>query len=230
LTRRAPPRPKLLAAEELPRHPRQRRSLDKRTRLKEAALQLFGEQGYEKTSVDLIARRAGLAVGGFYQHFRSKRQLLVTLMDELVDHLSRLELRPSGARDPRSALHNLLSAAFDRDLRYLGAYRAWEEAVLSDPDLGRRQRALHEWTTGRVETVFAALQRLPGARPNVDVAGLARTMDMFFWSLLARAVRMPKAEIAESIDTATHLIYHALFVDRTGRRRRRRTARATEPA
>jgi AcrR family transcriptional regulator len=211
-------RPTLLAAQELPRHPRQQRSRDKRARLKEAALQLFGEQGYERTSVDQIARCAGLAVGGFYQHFRSKRQLLVTLMDELVDHLSRLELRPSTGRDPRAALHGLLSAAFDRDLSYLGAYRAWEEAVLSDPELARKHEALHTWTTGRVKALFVALQRLPGTRPDADVAALARAMDMFFWSLLARAVRMPRPEIAESIETATHLIYHALFVDRGGRR------------
>jgi len=215
VTRVARHRPRLLDLEELPRDPRQRRSADKRARLKDAALQLFGEQGFENTSVDQIARRAGLAVGGFYQHFRSKRQLLVTLMDELVEHLSRLELRPSIGRDPRRALHDLLAAAFDRDLRYLGAYRAWEEAVLSDPELGRKNDTLHSWTTGRVESVFSALQRQPGARPQVGVSALARAMDNFFWSLLARAVRMTKAEIAESVDTATHLIYHALFTDGT---------------
>jgi len=145
--------------------------------------------------------------------------LLLTLMDELVEHLSRLDLQPTGARDARTALHELLSAAFARDLRYLGAYRAWEEAVLSDPALARQHKALHAWTTGRVMTVFLALQQRPGARPAVDVAALARAMDTFFWSLLARAVRMSQAELMQSIDAATHLIYHALFTDRPGTRR-----------
>jgi AcrR family transcriptional regulator len=216
MTRQGRPRPRLLRAAERPPHPRQRRSLEKRERLKDAALRLFGERGYEKTSVEEIARRAGLAVGGFYQHFRSKRQLLIALMDELVERLSRLELRVSTAGHPRAAVHALISAAFDRDLRYLGAYRAWEEAVLSDRELATRHRALHAWTTGRVTSVFAALQRLPGARPGVDIAPLARAMDTFFWSLLARAVRMPKEELTESIGAATDLIYHALFADPAG--------------
>jgi hypothetical protein len=38
-------------------------------------------------------------------------------------------------------------------------------------------------------------------------------MDSFFWNLLAQAVRLPKVELDQSIDAATHLIYHALFTD-----------------
>jgi hypothetical protein len=47
----------------------------------------------------------------------------------------------------------------------------------------------------------------------VDIPGLARAMGSFFWSLLAQAVLLPKAELNREIDSATHLIYHALFSD-----------------
>jgi AcrR family transcriptional regulator len=119
-------RPNLLAGEDLPAEPSQERSREKRARLKAAALALFGEKGYEGASVEEIARRADLAVGGFYQHFRSKRQLLLALMDELLDHLSRLDLRPKGPADIRAGLRAFLSRAFATDLRFLGAYRAWQ--------------------------------------------------------------------------------------------------------
>ena len=206
-------RPKLLAGEDLPPEPRQKRSLEKRARLKAAGLVLFGEKGYESTSIDEVARRAKLAVGSFYQHFRSKRQLLLALMDELLEKLSRLDFHPRTGADVRAVVHELLARAFSHDLRYLGAYRAWQEAVLSDPELARKQVEIHVWTTGRVTTVFQLLQQLPGARPGVDVSGLARVMDSFFWSLLAQAVRMPEVELNQWIDSATHLIYHAMFTD-----------------
>jgi AcrR family transcriptional regulator len=206
-------RPNLLAAERVPSEPRQKRSLEKRERLKAAALSLFGEKGYEKTSINAIARRAKLAVGGFYQHFRSKRQLLLALMDELLEKLSELSLEPAAVTDVRAVIHDLLSRAFSHDLRYLGAYRAWQEAVLSDPDLAQKQVEIHDWTTTRVVRVFQLLQRLPGARRGVDLPGLARAMDSFFWSLLAQAVRMPKGELNRRIEASTHLIYHALFTD-----------------
>jgi AcrR family transcriptional regulator len=206
-------RPNLLTGEDLPPEPRQKRSLEKREKLKQAGLALFGEKGYESTSIEDITQRAHLAVGGFYQHFKSKRQLLLVLMDELLEKLSALDFRPQGMTDVRAGIRALLSRAFAHDLRYLGAYRAWQEAVLSDPGLARKQTKIHAWTTTRVMTVFQLLQKLPRARPGVDIPSLARAMDLFFWSLLGRALLLSKAELDQSIDSAAHLIYHALFKD-----------------
>ena len=206
-------RPSLLAGEDLLSEPRQARSLEKRERLQEAGLALFGERGYERTSVEAIAQRANLAVGSFYQHYRSKRQLLLALMDELLDKLSQLEFQPGAAADTRSVVSALLSRAFAHDLRYLGAYRAWQEAALTDAGLARKQKQIHAWTTARVTAVFEMLAELPGARKGLDLRGLARAMDSLFWSMLAQAVRMPKAELDRWVTSSTHLIYHALFKD-----------------
>ena len=38
-------------------------------------------------------------------------------------------------------------------------------------------------------------------------------MDSFFWNLLAEATRLPERELAQWIDAASHLVYHALFRD-----------------
>jgi TetR/AcrR family transcriptional regulator, mexJK operon transcriptional repressor len=206
-------RPNLLAGEKLLPVPRQKRSIQKRECLKSAGLMLFGEKGYENTSISDVARRANLAVGTFYQHFNSKRQLLLTLMDDLLEKLSRLSLSPAPSTDKRTLIHGLLSSAFAHDLQYLGAYRAWQEAVLSDAKLARKQIEINGWTTSRVVAVFERLQELPGARKGVDIFGLARAMDSFFWSLLAQAVRMPKVELDRWIASSTHLIYHAMFTD-----------------
>ena len=123
-------RPNLLKFEQLPPEPRQRRSQEKRKRLKDAALQLFRSRGYERTSVEQITKRANLATGSFYQHYRSKQQLLLALMDELLAAMGQLSLRPNYSGDVRASLRELLARGFANDLRYLGAYRAWEEAVL----------------------------------------------------------------------------------------------------
>jgi AcrR family transcriptional regulator len=203
----------LLAREDLPQAPLQKRSLAKRARLKAAALDRFGRRGYQATSVGDITRQAHLAVGSFYQHFRSKHQLLLVLMDDLLDGLSRLDLSPKLTSDIRAGLRAFLSRAFSADLEYLGAYRAWQEAMLSDPDLARKQKQIQAWTTARVNSVFERLQQLPGARPEADIPGLARAMDSFFWNLLGQAARLPKVEFNQWIDAATHLIYHALFTD-----------------
>jgi AcrR family transcriptional regulator len=214
-----PSRPALLAGEDLPPQPRQERSRAKRARLKASGLALFGEKGYAATSIEDIAERAGLAVGSVYQHFRSKRQLLLALMDELLEKLERLDLRPKAPGDIRAGLRAFLARAFAADAAYLGAYRAWQEATLSDAALARKEERIRAWTTARLTAAFALLQKLPGARRPVDVPGLARLMDTFFWNLLGQAVRLPEAELATSVDASAHVLYHALFVDRPTRPR-----------
>ena len=63
----------------------------------------------------------------------------------------------------------------------------------------------------RVTLAFSLLQQLPGARPAVDIAALARVMDSFFWNLLGEAARMDASRLEQAIGSSAHLIYHALF-------------------
>ncbi len=206
-------RPNLLKREQLRPEPRQKRSQEKRQRLKEAALHIFRSRGFERTSIEQIAKRANLATGSFYQHYGSKRQLLLALMDELLAAMAQLSLRPNYTGDVRASLRDLLARGFSNDLRYLGAYRAWEEALLSDPQMAHSQMKIREWTTSRVAALLTTLQQWPGARPDVDLPVLARVVDTLFWSLLAQAVFLTRVELNAWIDAATHLIYHALFFD-----------------
>jgi len=46
-----------------------------RTAIEDAAVELFMEHGYHATSMRQIAERAGLALGGIYNHFASKEEL-----------------------------------------------------------------------------------------------------------------------------------------------------------
>ena len=48
----------------------------------EAAYLLFLEQGFHATSMRQIAKRAGLALGGIYNHFESKEQIFETVLLE----------------------------------------------------------------------------------------------------------------------------------------------------
>ncbi len=78
--------------------PSQRRSRLKREALLRATLELFERNGYEATAIGAIARRAEIAVGGFYQYFRSKRQLLLVLMNELLQKLEQARHAAPGRR------------------------------------------------------------------------------------------------------------------------------------
>lgn len=57
------------------RIPQQKRSIDRKEKVVEAAYQLFCDQGYYETSIPEIARHAGVAVGSVYAYFRDKEDL-----------------------------------------------------------------------------------------------------------------------------------------------------------
>jgi AcrR family transcriptional regulator len=55
-----------------------------RTRLADAAFALFDERGYEQTTVDDIAERAGVGRTTFFRHYRSKEDVIFPDHDRLL--------------------------------------------------------------------------------------------------------------------------------------------------
>jgi AcrR family transcriptional regulator len=55
-----------------------------RDRLITAGRQLFGERGYEGTSIEAILESAGVARGALYHHFPTKEALFDAVLDRLV--------------------------------------------------------------------------------------------------------------------------------------------------
>jgi len=60
---------------------------DARGRLAQAAFALYGERGFEQTTVAEIAERAGLTERTFFRHFADKREVLFAGADALRDLL-----------------------------------------------------------------------------------------------------------------------------------------------
>jgi AcrR family transcriptional regulator len=186
--------------------PSQRRSRMRRDALLRAALELFARDGFEAAAIGAIADRAGVAVGGFYQHFRSKRQLLIVLMNELLQKLEAVDMQPAGD-SLRAAIESVMRAGLATDLAYAGAYRAWREAMLSDRELAALDAKIRQWTTARLRAVFVQILALPNARRDIDGALFAALMDRLFWDLLgSRLVSRPG-----TIETLAHIIEHSLL-------------------
>ncbi|MES4889172.1 helix-turn-helix domain-containing protein [Streptomyces sp. NPDC096012] len=55
-----------------------------RQRIQDVALELFAEQGYEKTSLREIAERLDVTKAALYYHFKTKEEILVSLFEDLT--------------------------------------------------------------------------------------------------------------------------------------------------
>ena len=58
---------------------------NQRERILLATAELVAERGYQKTTIELIAKTARVALTTFYEHFASKEECLLAAIDESVD-------------------------------------------------------------------------------------------------------------------------------------------------
>jgi AcrR family transcriptional regulator len=98
-----------------------------RDRLAEAAFDLFGERGYEQTSIDDITERAGLGRTTFFRHYRSKEDVIFPDHDRLLEQI--------GERLQTSSDGTALVAVSD-------AVRLVLRHYIAEGDLARRRYAI----------------------------------------------------------------------------------------
>ena len=88
----------------------------------EAALAVFRENGYERTSVRAIAERADISISSLYAHIKGKQELFLELAAPVHEHArADMESRSSASDAPiRDKLRRAIvrgASAFDDTLR-----------------------------------------------------------------------------------------------------------------
>ena len=113
---------------------------DARGRLIEAALDLFGERGYDGTTVAEIAERAGLTKRTFFRHFADKREVLFAGASELEELMTAaVDEAPESAAplDAVAAGLDAIAAMFEGR----GEFSARRQRVIAaHPELQERER------------------------------------------------------------------------------------------
>src|ERR1700761_6608090 len=84
---------------------------DAARRLREAAMELFGERGYEQTTVAEIAERAGVTERTFFRYFSDKREVLFAGGESLKEFLLAKLVELDGELEPMAAVVEALRQA-----------------------------------------------------------------------------------------------------------------------
>ena len=103
---------------------------DSRGRLEQAALALYGERGFENTTVAEIAERAGLTERTFFRHFADKREVLFGGADMLQELLVSTVAGAPEATAPIDAVVAAIEAA-GTVLQERRAYARQRQAVIA---------------------------------------------------------------------------------------------------
>jgi AcrR family transcriptional regulator len=128
----------------------------RRAQLLSAALEIFVAQGYHLALMDDIAEHAGVSKPVLYQHFPSKLDLYLALLDEHVgDLVARVRAALDGTTDNRQRVRGAITTYFDFVERDGAAYRlVFESDLRNEPAVRERvETALDSCVSAIADTI-----------------------------------------------------------------------------
>lgn len=185
---------------------RERKKERTRVAIRQQALQLFREQGYDATTVEQIAAATDISSSTFFRYFPSKQSIVV--VDEYPNRIVRaFDAQPHDMpllQAMRTAIRSVLDDLSDADQR---ALRERNRLVTSTPEL----------RTAAMDNLFLLMSRVcdsAAERRGCDPEGLE--LRAFAWmvhGVLAAAslhwIDHDGASLADSFDTAFEVLEHA---------------------
>jgi len=157
----------------------------RRRQLLEASIRCFAEYGYQGTTTARLAKAAGVSEPVLYQHFASKRELFVALLEQVGREVLR-DWRKAIAplRSPLDQLRVLLRlnpAITDPRTGQLYRVIFAAQAELNDPDIQAALRAHYQRYAEFLTDLIREAQKNNLVRRDVSAVGLA-------WQLIHAAI------------------------------------------
>jgi len=172
------------------------RHTDTRRRAVEVALELFTEQGYERTSLREIAERLGIKQASLYYHFPSKDALLAGILEDLVAPVDELvawsQAQPRTTETRRELLRRVA-------LAIRGPWSRWIQFAQANQTTLRDHRAEGEQIQRRLVGLLAAMVD-PEDEPRRQLRCLLALAAVYLGNLTPIAALLPSLGIRSTID------------------------------
>lgn len=152
-----------------------------RLAIEDAAIELFMEQGYHATSMRQIAKRANLALGGFYNHFKSKDDLFEAI---IVDKHPYQKILPLVLEAEGETTEQFLHNAVTVTMKELKSQPYYIKLMLIEfvEFNGKHGAAMLKQIAPRVLPVF---ERMVKARKDLRITNPAMLMRSFFGMIMS---------------------------------------------
>jgi AcrR family transcriptional regulator len=117
---------------------------DTRSRIQAVALELFTEEGYEKTSLREIAERLGVTKAALYYHFKSKDEIANSFIEDRIEIMNELiewaESRPPTMETRRALLARYADELFNSDRQSVMRFLEQNQTAIKKFSAGKELR------------------------------------------------------------------------------------------
>jgi len=153
---------------------------ERRAQLLEAALEVFSADGYHAAAMDQIAERAGVTKPVLYQHFPSKLDLYLALLDSAIaDLLAATNAAIASTSDNKQRVRATLDAYFGFvDARKSGFRLVFESDLMNEPAVRERVERAEFAIAESIAQVIATDTGLRQDQALLLGSGLQGTMEI----------------------------------------------------
>lgn len=195
---------------------RERRSADIRQRLFRAALHLFAQRGYQKTTVEDITETADVGKGTFFNYFPTKQHVLATYGEERVAVIERALEKAKAVRKPvlpilKELVTNLAgqSSQSSELLRSIFAAHLSNASILAD--LQKRQRRARRL----MGEMFTLARNSGEVRRDISAAELGRLTHVVFMGLTIAWSFNPDSVLQKTAEEVWNLLSPSFVISKT---------------
>jgi AcrR family transcriptional regulator len=186
------------------RSPQQKRSIDKKVKVLDAAYKVFCAQGYYKSTTVDIAREAGVSVGCLYSYFADKYDLFTAILDRYDEEFD--SVRDSALRDAERepvSYPAIIRAVMDGLLREheasIGLNREMHMLAYADPAIAARvQRQAEKIYTGVLTVLSRHREILRPADLEAAAIVTSRTISAMVHSLVFEPQSIERQRIIDA--------------------------------
>jgi AcrR family transcriptional regulator len=163
----------------MPRSKEQYREMREKTRkiILENALKLFATKGYHGTSINDIAKAAGISKGLAYNYFESKQKLMEALFEQMLDIGKDFEKILDSSFDPYEKLRVLIEFSFQYIEENEEFWRLYITFVLQPEILEQGKKVTNEFNTKILDKFEKILKQVGLKNPAIEARVLGALFD-----------------------------------------------------
>jgi len=149
-----------------------------RENIMQTALELFARKGYFNTSIQQIAKEAGISKGLLYNYFKSKEELLRQIIFEAVavgEEIVEKELNAD--YDPKQQLKNIIDFSFSWVQQNTDYWRLLASLSFQTEVISEFEEMLKAKSKGMIAQTEALMQRMGYSNPKMEAYAVGAMLD-----------------------------------------------------
>lgn len=168
-----------------------------RTEILNAALELFGENGFHATSISQIAEKAGISKGLMYNYFKSKDDLLKNIIDNGFQVLSDMMLEVGQKSEPCEVLEEIIHLSLEHIKQNLTYWKLFMSLILQSSIQKDVEKMITNFRNEAINQLTQIFQVMGKKNPQMEAYTLGTVLDGIGFNMISAPESFPIDEIEE---------------------------------